>query len=140
MIGSFSRAILLLPIILLVTPSPSQPIISVGTLVWAIVFVALLGLTNGYFGSLPMILFSKKIKNPHHLELAGLSYLLSCSFIIIATFYLGTIMTLSLLSGLMIGSVLAYALTPLTTLTTYNKCSSNTTTVFHSCSFNSTNI
>ena len=71
MVGSFSRIILLLPILLLVSPSPSHPLISSGTLGWAIVFVALLGFSNGYFGSLPMIVFSQKVKSPDHRELAG---------------------------------------------------------------------
>lgn len=71
MIGALLRAVLLLPILLLVTPSPSQPLIHPGTLAWAIVLVALLGLSNGYFGSLPMIVFSGKLKSPQHLEVAG---------------------------------------------------------------------
>lgn len=71
MIGGLLRAVLLLPILLLVTPSPSQPLIHPGTLAWAVVFVALLGLSNGYFGSLPMITFSRKVTNPQHLEVAG---------------------------------------------------------------------
>ena len=71
MTGSFTRAVLLLPILLLVSPSPSQPLISSGTLAWAVGLVALLGFTNGYFGSLPMISFSKKVKNRGHLEVAG---------------------------------------------------------------------
>ena len=77
MTGALSRAVLLLPILLLVTPSPSQPVISSGTLGWAVVFVALLGFSNGYFGSLPMIVFSAKVKDSHHLELAG-KITLSC--------------------------------------------------------------
>lgn len=71
MIGSLLRTALLLPLLLLVSPSPSQPVIHTGTLVWAIIFVALLGFSNGYFGSLPMILFSQRVKEPAHLELAG---------------------------------------------------------------------
>ena len=78
MIGALSRAVLLLPILLLVSPSPSQPIISSGTLGWAVVFVALLGFTNGYFGSLPMIVFSRKVKDALHLELAGQPMLPCC--------------------------------------------------------------
>jgi solute carrier family 29 (equilibrative nucleoside transporter) protein 4 len=78
MIGALSRAVLLLPILLLVSPSPSQPIISSGTLGWAVVFVALFGFTNGYFGSLPMIVFSRKVKDALHLELAGQPMLPCC--------------------------------------------------------------
>ena len=45
----------------------------------------------------------------------------------------GTIMTWVLLFALMLGSVLAYALTPLTKLVDHTQCS-NTTLVFTSCS------
>lgn len=47
-------------------------------------------------------------------------------------------MTLFLLVGLMIGSVLAYGLTPLTTLREYTECSANGTALFNSCLANST--
>ena len=65
------RVLLLPPILLLVSPSPSHPIISSGTLAWAVLLVALLGFSSGYFGSLPMIIFSQKVQDPRHLELAG---------------------------------------------------------------------
>ena len=71
MTGALLRFLLVPPILLLVSPSPSQPVISSGTLVWAILLVALLGFSSGYFGSLPMIVFSRQVKNAQHLELAG---------------------------------------------------------------------
>lgn len=119
MTGSFLRLLLIPPILLLVSPSPTHPIISSGTLVWAVILVAILGFSNGYFGSLPMIVFSAKVKDPQNLELAG------------------TIVTLFILTGLMIGSVLAYSLTPLTEIAPISLCS-NSTQFFHSCSLNST--
>lgn len=137
MIGALLRAVLLLPILLLVTPSPSQPLIHPGTLAWAIVLVALLGLSNGYFGSLPMIVFSGKVTSPQHLEVAGESLCLSTVTALTTNLSAGTIMTLFLLTGLMVGAVLAYALTPLTTLSHYDKCPGNST-FFDSCPTNST--
>ena len=71
MMGALLRVLLIPPILLLISPSPSHPIIGSGTLAWAVLLVALLGFSNGYFGSLPMIVFSRKVKNPQHLELAG---------------------------------------------------------------------
>lgn len=49
-------------------------------------------------------------------------------------------MTLFLLVGLTIGSVLAYGLTPLTTLREYTECSPNATALFNSCRANSTAV
>ena len=135
--GALLRFLLVLPILLLVSPSPSQPIISSGTLVWAILLVALLGFSSGYFGSLPMIVFSRQVKNPQHLELAGLSF--PCPGPSRHTpLPAGTIMTYSLLTGLMLGSVLAYSLTPLTSIASHSPCSSNVTQLFNSCSPNAT--
>ena len=76
MTGALLRFLLVAPILLLVSPSPSHPLISSGTLAWAILLVALLGFSSGYFGSLPMIVFSRKVKDPQNLELAGESLLL----------------------------------------------------------------
>lgn len=138
MTGSFLRLLLIPPILLLVSPSPTHPIISSGTLVWAVILVAILGFSNGYFGSLPMIVFSAKVKDPQNLELAG--KLIHSQFVsshISLSLSVGTIVTLFILTGLMIGSVLAYSLTPLTEIAPISLCS-NSTQFFHSCSLNST--
>ncbi|TRY65817.1 hypothetical protein DNTS_024088 [Danionella cerebrum] len=57
---------------------------------WPCVFSLLMGITNGYFGSVPMIHAAGKVA-PEQRELAG------------------NIMTVSYMSGLMLGSVVAYA-------------------------------
>ena len=71
MVGALLRTSLVLPILLTVSPSPTHPIIHPGTLGWAVFFVFLLGLSNGYLGSLPMIVFSREVKRPEHREMAG---------------------------------------------------------------------
>ncbi|XP_052406120.1 equilibrative nucleoside transporter 4-like [Carassius gibelio] len=57
---------------------------------WPCIFSLLMGITNGYFGSVPMIHAAGKVA-PEQRELAG------------------NIMTVSYMSGLMLGSVVAYA-------------------------------
>ncbi|XP_016119816.1 equilibrative nucleoside transporter 4-like, partial [Sinocyclocheilus grahami] len=57
---------------------------------WPCIFSLLMGVTNGYFGSVPMIHAAGKVA-PEQRELAG------------------NIMTVSYMSGLMLGSVVAYA-------------------------------
>ncbi|XP_051570777.1 equilibrative nucleoside transporter 4 isoform X1 [Myxocyprinus asiaticus] len=57
---------------------------------WPCIFSLLMGITNGYFGSVPMIYAAGKVA-PEQRELAG------------------NIMTVSYMSGLMLGSVVAYA-------------------------------
>ncbi|KAF4074054.1 hypothetical protein AMELA_G00250190 [Ameiurus melas] len=57
---------------------------------WPCVFSLLMGITNGYFGSVPMIQAAGKVP-PEQRELAG------------------NTMTVSYMSGLMLGSVVAYA-------------------------------
>ncbi|XP_051994969.1 equilibrative nucleoside transporter 4 isoform X1 [Xyrauchen texanus] len=57
---------------------------------WPCIFSLLMGITNGYFGSVPMIHAAGKVA-PEQRELAG------------------NIMTVSYMSGLMFGSVVAYA-------------------------------
>ncbi|XP_010768228.1 equilibrative nucleoside transporter 4-like [Notothenia coriiceps] len=57
---------------------------------WPCIFSLLMGVTNGYFGSVPMIQAAGKVP-PEQRELAG------------------NTMTVSYMSGLMLGSVVAYA-------------------------------
>jgi len=70
---SVSRVVLVPLVILCVSPSPSHPFLSHNTVVWALLFTVLLGLTNGYFGSLPLINLSPEVKREGDRELAGQS-------------------------------------------------------------------
>ena len=72
MVGSILRVVLIPLILLCVSPSPAHPVLSNGVLGWAVIFTFTLGLSNGYFGSLPMINVSQQVENPRHRELAGL--------------------------------------------------------------------
>ena len=72
MIASLSRFILVPLLLLCIVPSPSSPVIGSGAVVAvAVMFNFLLGLTNGYFGSLPMISVTKEVKKNRDRELAG---------------------------------------------------------------------
>ena len=74
MAASISRVILVPVILLCIAPSPSNPVIGVGAVVgMAVLFNVLLGLTNGFFGSLPMINVSKEVDKDKDRELAGIS-------------------------------------------------------------------
>ena len=154
------RLVLIPLIILCVSPSPCHPVLSTGVVALSVVFVVALGLSNGYFGSLPMINVSLEVKDEKHREVAGqcglfispgflstiLRYSLSihvitCSLLCVQwsvvmvalfaectcvhTSYVyhhcsshciapGALMIWTLLLGLSVGSVLAYAITPLT--------------------------
>lgn len=82
---------------------------------WSVLFSSLLGLTNGYFGSVPMILAPSRVSDEQK-ELTGENTYLptrfttcsSCNFSSIFTS--GNIMTLSYGFGLTIGSGVAYIL------------------------------
>ena len=67
-----------------------------------------------------------------------MDYVLS-SKLRLASYSTGTIMTWVLLFALTLGSVLAYALTPLTNLAEHTQCS-NTTMVFTTCSHGNATI
>ena len=73
MVASLLRVVLVPLLLLCVAPSPSSPVISSGVAVWAIIFTLILGISNGYFGSLPMINVSAEVDNPQHKELASVS-------------------------------------------------------------------
>ena len=141
MIASMSRFILVPLLLLCIVPSPSSPVIGGGAVVAvAVMFNFLLGLTNGYFGSLPMINVTKEVKKNKDRELAG-TYSMCLYFkkwpegsvynnVVRDFVFAGTIMTWVLLLALMLGSVLAYALTPLTNLADHVECDSNNTLAF----------
>lgn len=67
------RLVLVPLIIMCVAPSPSSPVFGENVVVWAALFTFVLALTNGYFGSLPMINVSAHVKNNKDRELAGRS-------------------------------------------------------------------
>eukprot|EP00731_Ephydatia_muelleri_P028547 Em0020g191a len=95
--------VIFVPLFLLCTsPSPTYPILTGPA--WPIIFTVAFGLTNGYLGCLPMVAHSKYVTEHKHKELAG------------------TIMTWFLLTGLTLGAILAYSLTPLTRLHEYRPC------------------
>ena len=71
MLVGFLRLILIPLVILCVTPSPCNPVLVAGVIGWAVVFTSALGLSNGYFGSLPMINVSSEVKREKDRELAG---------------------------------------------------------------------
>ena len=71
LVASWCR-ILLVPLILMcVFPSPLHPLLGVDVVVWASLFTLLLGLSNGYLGSLPLITVSAHVKDERDKELAG---------------------------------------------------------------------
>ncbi|XP_051789726.1 equilibrative nucleoside transporter 4 isoform X1 [Erpetoichthys calabaricus] len=69
---------------------------------WPCVFSLLMGISNGYFGSVPMILAAGKV-SPEQRELAG------------------NTMTVSYMTGLMLGSAVAYFAYSLTATHTYSE-------------------
>lgn len=71
MVASLLRFILIPLLLLCVTPSPTYPVVGRGVVGWSIVVTFVLGITNGYFGSLPLINVSQSVKNEAHRELAG---------------------------------------------------------------------
>ncbi len=72
LVASIGRIILVPLILLCVVPSPAHPIMGRYVLVWAGLFSLMLGLSNGYLGSLPLINASSQVKRPEDKELAGI--------------------------------------------------------------------
>ena len=72
LVGSLLRLPLIPLLLLLISPSPSSPVLSNGTLVWAVLITFVLGLSNGYFGSLSMINMSGEVEEHSQKELAGM--------------------------------------------------------------------
>lgn len=79
---SAARVVLVPLVVLCVSPSPAHPVLSRNTVVWAMLFSVLLGLSNGYFGSLPLINLSPEVKQEEDKELAGkfCTFFLRCIF------------------------------------------------------------
>ncbi len=69
--ASASRIVLIPLVLLCVSPSPSHPVLGGYAIVWAGLFTLVLGLSNGYFGSLPLIVVSAHVKDKKDRELAG---------------------------------------------------------------------
>ena len=81
MAASISRVILVPVILLCIVPSPSSPVVGgVAVVGVAVVFNFLLGITNGFFGSLPMINVSKEVDKDRDRELAGSALKFSVAF------------------------------------------------------------
>lgn len=124
MLAGFLRLLLIPVVILCVSPSPCSPVLAQGVIGWGVVLAVVLGFSNGYFGSLPMINVSMEVKDEKNREMAGLCV---CSHTGPPSIHTpaGTIMIWTLLLGLTSGAVLAYAVTPLTKLDPY--CTLNNT-------------
>ena len=72
MVASVIRVVIVPVILLCIIPSPSSPVIGgVAVVVVAVMFNFVLGLTNGFLGSLPMINVSKEVRKDKDRELAG---------------------------------------------------------------------
>jgi hypothetical protein len=72
MVASISRFVIVPVILLCIVPSPSSPVIGgVAVIVVAVMFNFVLGVTNGFLGSLPMINVSKEVRKDKDRELAG---------------------------------------------------------------------
>ena len=69
LIISVGRYLLIPLLVLCVSPSPSQPLLPF-PFIWAIVLILIVGFTNGYFGTLSMVLAPKMVKNEHR-EIVG---------------------------------------------------------------------
>ncbi|XP_067912912.1 equilibrative nucleoside transporter 4 [Heterodontus francisci] len=94
LISSCTRVIFIPLFLLCVLPS-DQPVFNHPA--WPCVFSLLMGISNGYFGSVPMILAAGKV-SPEQRELAG------------------NTMTVSYMSGLTLGSAVAYVTYSLTSM------------------------
>ena len=66
---SLGRYLLVPLLILCVSPSPAHPILPF-PLIWAVLLVMIVGVSTGYFGTLPMIMAPKEVESEHR-ELAG---------------------------------------------------------------------
>ncbi len=71
MAGALTRVIFIPLVLLCVSPSPSWPILHQGVIVWASLLACGLGITNGYYGSVPLINVSREVKDGRLRELAG---------------------------------------------------------------------
>ena len=71
MLVGFLRLLLIPIAIMCVSPSPCDPVLAAGVMGWGVLLNVALGLSNGYFGSLPMINVSKEVKEEKDRELAG---------------------------------------------------------------------
>ena len=72
MVASIIRVIIVPVILLCIIPSPSRPVIGgVAVVVVAVMFNFVLGVTNGFLGSLPMINVSKEVRKDKDREMAG---------------------------------------------------------------------
>lgn len=78
LVGSAVRIVLIPLIVMCVTPSPSSPVFGDTVIYLAGAFVLVLGLSNGYFGSLPLITAPKHVKDDRNKELAGVLMCLEC--------------------------------------------------------------
>ena len=74
LVASLCRIPLVPLIIMCVSPSPLHPLLGENAVVWAALFTLLLGLSNGYLGSLPLIVVSAHVKDDRDKELAGMWY------------------------------------------------------------------
>ncbi|XP_038069108.1 equilibrative nucleoside transporter 4-like isoform X2 [Patiria miniata] len=89
LVGAEALRLVIIPLMVLCVAPRTQPVLTHEA--WAMLFSGLLGITNGYFGSVPMIMAPAKV-NESKKELAG------------------NIMTLSYNVGLTTGSATAYLL------------------------------
>ena len=71
LVASISRIVFVPLIVMCVSPSPSDPVFGASVVIWASFFSLALGSTNGYFGSLPLIVLSGHVKEKRDRELAG---------------------------------------------------------------------
>jgi solute carrier family 29 (equilibrative nucleoside transporter) protein 4 len=103
--------IIIVPLVMLCAAPRSEPFFSAEG--WSIILSGILGLTNGYFGSIPMILAPSKVPDEQK-ELTG------------------NIMTLSYSLGLTGGSVVAYMLNAwLGAPLSYDPCNPSNSTLIH---------
>ena len=72
LIASLCRLILIPLVLLCVAPSPTHPVLRSSSLAWAAIFTFFLGASNGYLGSLPLIVVSGHVKEKKDRELAGM--------------------------------------------------------------------
>lgn len=79
MLAGFLRLLLIPLVIMCVSPSPCDPVLSTGIMGWAVVVTVALGLSNGYFGSVPMINVSMEVKREEHREMAGQYSIVTCN-------------------------------------------------------------
>ena len=87
MLASISRFSLIPLLLICIVPSPSSPVIGGGAAVGvAVVFNFLLGLSNGFFGSLPMINVSREVRKDKDRELAGKNAV--CIYTVVTIFIL----------------------------------------------------